>query len=336
MRIVIDAMGGDNAPGAVCEAAAKCSRIPDVELVLVGREAEVRAELDGYGTFDNISIKNADEIITNNEEPVKAIKTKKNSSLVVAAEMLSKGDGDALVSCGSTGAILTAALLIVGRIKGIKRPALATLLPSEKGPVILMDSGANTGCKPENLVQFAIMGNIYMRDYIDIKSPRVGLISNGEEEGKGNALVKETYPLLKDADLNFIGNIEGRDVMYGKADVIVCDGFVGNVILKSIEGMAAVFGNALKKIFLKNIFTKLGALLTKKGITEFKKTMDYREYGGAPFLGVKKPVIKGHGSSDAKAVTAAINQAIVFTRKNYEATLIKELAKTEKGENDDE
>lgn len=336
MRIIIDAMGGDNAPAAVCEAVANCSSKTDAELVLVGREEDIRAELSKYGSFDNVSIVNADEVITNHEEPVKAVKTKKNSSLVVAAKMLKDDEGDAFVSCGSTGAILTAALLIVGRIKGIKRPALATLLPSEKGPVMLIDSGANTGCKPENLVQFALMGNIYMRDYMDIKNPKIALMSNGEEEGKGDALVKETYPILKNSDLNFIGNIEGRDVMLGRADVIVCDGFTGNVILKSIEGMAAVVANALKKIFLKNILTKVGALLTKKGVSEFKKTMDYREYGGAPFLGVKKPVIKGHGSSDSKAVMAAINQAILFAKKNYQQTLINELTTIEEGENEDE
>lgn len=336
MRIIIDAMGGDNAPGAVCEAVANCSKKTDAELVLVGREAEIRAELDKYGDLGNVSIVNADEIITNHEEPVKAVKTKRNSSLVTACEMLKKDEGDAFVSCGSTGAILTAALLIVGRIKGIKRPALATLLPGEKGPVMLIDSGANTSCKPENLIQFALMGNIYMRDYMDIKEPKIALVSNGEEEGKGDALVKETYPLLKKSQLNFIGNIEGRDVMLGKADVIVCDGFAGNVILKTIEGMAAVISNALKKIFLKNALTKIGALLTQKGITEFKRTMDYREHGGAPFLGVKKPVIKGHGSSDSKAVMAAINQAILFAKKNYNETLVKELATIQKGENNDE
>ncbi len=336
MRIIIDAMGGDNAPAAVCEAVAKCSKTTDAELVLVGREEDIRAELGKYGSFDNVKIVNADEVITNHEEPVKAVKTKKNSSLVVAAKMLKDDEGDAFVSCGSTGAILTAALLIVGRIKGIKRPALATLLPSEKGPVMLIDAGANTGCKPENLAQFALMGNIYMRDYMDIKNPKIALMSNGEEEGKGDALVKETYPILKNSDLNFIGNIEGRDVMLGRADVIVCDGFTGNVILKTIEGMATVIGNALKRIFLKNILTKVGALLTKEGISEFKRSMDYREYGGAPFLGVKKPVIKGHGSSDSKAVMAAINQAIMFAQKNYQQTLINELTTIEEGENKDE
>lgn len=336
MRIIIDAMGGDNAPAAVCEAVAKCSKTTDAELVLVGREEDIRAELSKYGSFDNVKIVNADEVITNHEEPVKAVKTKKNSSLVVAAKMLKDDEGDAFVSCGSTGAILTAALLIVGRIKGIKRPALATLLPSEKGPVMLIDSGANTGCRAENLVQFALMGNIYMRDYMDIKNPKIALMSNGEEEGKGDALVKETYPILKNSDLNFIGNIEGRDVMLGRADVIVCDGFTGNVILKTIEGMATVIGNALKRIFLRNILTKVGALLTKEGISEFKRTMDYREYGGAPFLGVKKPVIKGHGSSDSKAVMAAINQAILFAKKNYQQTLINELTTIEEGENKDE
>lgn len=336
MRIIIDAMGGDNAPGAVCEAVAKLSATTDAQLVLVGRENEVRAELAKYGSFDNVSIVNADEVITNYEEPARAVRTKKNSSIVVGAQLLRDDEGDAFVSCGSTGAVLAAALLVVGRIKGIKRPALATIIPSENGPVMLMDSGANTGCKPENLAQFALMGNIYMRDYMGIKEPRIALVSNGEEEGKGDALVKEAYALLKNSDLNFIGNIEGRDVMPGKADVIVCDGFVGNIILKSIEGMVSFFSNVLKKIFLKNTLTKIAALLTKKGISDFKKSMDYREYGGAPFLGVKKPVIKGHGSSDSKAVMAAVNQAIVFVKKNYQETLLNELATIAEGETDDE
>ncbi len=334
MRIIVDAMGGDNAPSAICEAAAKLSGTIGADIVLVGKEAQIRQELAKHGSFDNIQIVNADDVITNNEEPVKAVKSKKNASVVVAAQMLKDGEGDALVSCGSTGALLAASLLIVGRVKGIKRPALAALLPSEKGPVMLIDSGANTNCKSENLLQFAVMGNIYMRDFMGIKEPKIGLISNGEEEEKGNALTKDSHQLIKNSDLNFIGNIEGRDVMLGTADVMVCDGFVGNVILKTVEGMGAVMGRAVKGIFLKNILTKIGALFTIRGVREFKKKMDYREYGGAPFLGVKKPVIKGHGSSDSKAAAAAIVQAKMFWEINYTKTLEKELSGKEAEKNE--
>ncbi|MBQ7793356.1 MAG: phosphate acyltransferase PlsX [Clostridia bacterium] len=320
MRIIVDAMGGDNAPQAVCEAVAKTVGTLGADIVLVGREVEIRAELEKYGSPDGITVVNADEVIQNCEEPVKAVKTRKNSSLVVAAKMLSDGEGDALLSCGSTGALLAAGLLIVGRIKGVKRPALATLLPSEKGPVMLIDSGANTNCKAENLVQFAHMGDIYMRDLQGVKSPRIGIMSNGEEEEKGSTLVKDTHSLLKNEKLNFIGNIEGRDVMEGNADVIVTDGFTGNVILKTVEGMGSVMGRMVKGIFMKNLLTKLGAAFAMSGVNDFKRRMDYREYGGAPFLGVKKPLIKGHGSSDAKAVSAALWQAKRFAEIDFATT----------------
>ena len=230
--------------------------------------------------------------------------------------MLKNGEGDAMLSMGNTGALLASGLLIVGRIKGVLRPALATLLPSNKGPKMLIDAGANTNCKAENLVQFGIMGSIYMKNVLGIDSPTVGLMSNGEEEGKGDELTKETYPLLKEAPVNFIGNIEGRDVMEGTADVITCDGFVGNVILKTVEGMGHVVSDKVKGMFKKSIFTKLGAVFVLGGLKEFKQTMDYREYGGAPLLGTKKPVIKGHGSSDAKAVFSAIYQAKKFVETN--------------------
>ncbi len=313
MKIIIDAMGGDYAPQAPVEAAAKASKELDVELILVGQEDVVREELKKYDyNSGNINIVHADDVISNHEEPVKAVRSKKNASVVVAANMLKNNEGDAMLSMGNTGALLASGLLIVGRIKGVLRPALATLLPTAKGPKMLIDAGANTNCKRENLVQFAIMGSIYMKNVLDIKNPTVGLMSNGEEEGKGDELTKETYPLLKAAPINFVGNIEGRDVMEGNTDVITCDGFVGNVILKTVEGMGHVVSSKVKGIFTKGFFTKIGALFVLKGLNEFKQTMDYREYGGAPLLGTKKPVIKGHGSSDAKAVFSAIKQAKKF------------------------
>ena len=313
MKIIIDAMGGDNAPSAPVRAAARASEELGVEIVLVGKTEVIKNELSSCEYDENkISVAEADDVIENTEEPVKAVKSKRNASVVVAAQMLRRGEGDAMLSMGSTGALLTSALLVVGRIKGIYRPALATLLPTAKGPKMLIDAGANTRSKKGNLVQFAVMGSIYMKNVLGTDNPTVGLISNGEEEGKGDALTKETYPALKAAPVNFVGNIEGRDVMEGTTDVMVCDGFVGNVILKTVEGMGHVVGSKVKEIFTANIFRKIGALFVMKGINAFRKSMDYREYGGAPFLGTRYPVIKGHGSSDAKAVFSAIKQAVRF------------------------
>lgn len=317
MKIIIDAMGGDNAPQAPVKAAVQAVKELDVEIILVGQTQVLKKELSAYDYDENkISIANADEVISNHEEPARAVRSKKGASVVVAANMLKNGEGDAMLSMGNTGALLASGLLIVGRIKGVLRPALATLLPSNKGPKMLIDAGANTNCKAENLVQFGIMGSIYMKNVLGIGSPTVGLMSNGEEEGKGDELTKETYPLLREAPVNFIGNIEGRDVMEGTADVITCDGFVGNVILKTVEGMGHVVSDKVKGMFKKSIFTKLGAVFVMGGLKEFKQTMDYREYGGAPLLGTKKPVIKGHGSSDAKAVFSAIYQAKKFVETN--------------------
>lgn len=324
MRIIIDAMGGDNAPGAQIDGAVRAVNKLGVDIVFVGREEVIREELKKYEyPEDKVSVVNADEVITNHEEPAKAVRSKKNSSIVVAAGMLKNGEADALLACGNTGAILAAGLLIVGRIKGILRPALATTLPTAKGPKLLIDAGANTNCKAENLVQFGIMGSIYMKNVIGIDNPTVGLISNGEEEGKGDELTKSAYPVMKEAPFNFIGNIEGRDVMEGNSDVMVCDGFVGNVVLKTVEGMGHVMGNLVKEMFMKNILTKLGGLFALKGVKQLKKTMDYRSYGGAPLLGTKKPVIKGHGSSDAKAVYNAVVQAKKFVETNVIDEIVK-------------
>lgn len=335
MKIIVDAMGGDHAPMAPVEAAVRAVKELDVEIVLVGKKEVVEKELSAYDyPNDKISIANADEVITNHEEPAKAVRSKKNASVVVAANMLKNGEGDAMLSMGNTGALLASGLLIVGRIKGILRPALATLLPSAKGPKMLIDAGANTNCKPENLVQFGIMGSIYMKNVLGIESPTVGLMSNGEEEGKGDELTKETFPLLKKAPINFIGNIEGRDVMEGTADVITCDGFVGNVILKTVEGMGHVVSTKVKNIFMKSLFTKIGAMFVMGGLNEFKQSMDYREYGGAPLLGTKHPVIKGHGSSDSKAVFSAIRQAKKFVETNLIEEIVNNINCMEEKSND--
>ena len=326
MKIIIDAMGGDHAPQAPIEAGVQAAKVLDVDIVFVGKTDVLQAELRKYQyPAEKIRIVHAETLISNHEEPAKAVRSKKDSSIVIAANLLKDGEGDALLSMGNTGALLAAGLLIVGRIKGILRPALATLLPSAKGPKMLIDAGANSNCKPENLVQFGIMGSIYMSGVMDIKNPTVGLMSNGEEEGKGDELTKETYPLLQQAPVNFIGNIEGRDVMEGNADVITCDGFVGNVILKTVEGMGSVVGSEIKNLFTRNLLTKLGAAFVMKGIKDFRKKMDYREYGGAPLLGTKKPVIKGHGSSDAKAVFNAIRQAKKFVETGMIDEIIKHI-----------
>ena len=323
MRIIIDAMGGDHAPAAPVEAGVRAVQELDVEIVFAGKQELIEAELEKY-SFDRsrISIVNADEIISNHEEPAMAVRTKKNASVVVAANLLKKNQGDAMLSMGNTGALLAAGLLIVGRIKGIHRPALATLLPTAQGPKLLIDAGANTNCRVDHIVQFGIMGSIYMKKVMDFQGPRVGLLSNGEEEGKGDELTKEAFPELAAAPIHFIGNIEGRDIMEGNAEVITCDGFVGNAVLKTIEGMGSVVSSMIKGIFMKNMLTKIGSLFVKGGLQDFKKRMDYREYGGAPLLGVKKPVIKGHGSSDAKAVFSAIYQA----KKCIEQKIVEDIA----------
>lgn len=313
MKILIDVMGGDNAPQAPIEAAVKAANELDVHMVLVGDTEVINNELKKYKyNTENISIVHAPDVISNYDEPAKAVRQRKEASVVVASNMLKNGEGDAMLSMGSTGALLTAGLLIVGRIKGILRPAIATVLPTGQGPKLLIDAGANTNCRPANLVQFGVMGDVYMHNIHNIATPKVGIISNGEEEGKGDDLTKKAFPMLKKAPFNFIGNIEGRDVMEGNCDVMVCDGFVGNVVLKTVEGMGHVISQKVKSIFKKNIITKIGALFVMGGLNDFKKSMDYREYGGAPLLGCKKPVIKGHGSSDAKAIFAAIKQAKMF------------------------
>ncbi|MEE1351536.1 MAG: phosphate acyltransferase PlsX [Clostridia bacterium] len=336
IKILIDVMGGDNAPHAPIEAAVKATNELDVHMILVGDTEIIEKELKKYKyEKDNISIAHAPDVISNYDEPAKAVRQRKEASVVVASNMLKNGDADAMLSMGSTGALLTAGLLIVGRIKGILRPAIATVLPTGQGPRLLIDAGANTNCRPANLVQFGIMGDVYMHNVHEIPEPRVGIISNGEEEGKGDDLTKKTYPLMKNAPFNFIGNIEGRDIMEGNCDVMVCDGFVGNVVLKTVEGMGHVISKKVKGIFKKNLITKIGALFVMSGLNDFKKSMDYREYGGAPLLGCKKPVIKGHGSSDAKAIFAAIKQAKRFISTDVISNIEERLKKinTEEIEN---
>lgn len=331
MKLIIDAMGGDNAPKAPVEAAVRAVNELDIDIILVGNTEVLEPELSAY-SYDKskISVVHCEDVISNYDEPVKSVKNRKDASVVVAANLLKDGGGDAMLSMGSTGALLAAGLLIVGRIKGISRPALATVLPTYESVVLLMDAGANTVCRSDNLLQFAVMGSIYMKNVMGRKDPKVGLVSNGEEECKGNELVREAYTLLKESSVNFYGNIEGRDINMGVVDVAVCDGFVGNVVLKTVEGVGLVVNMMLKDMFLKNIRTKMSAVLVKDGLRTLKKRMDYTEYGGAPLLGTKKPVIKGHGSSDAKAVFSAIKQSKKFVETNVIDDIQKSLTEDEK------
>lgn len=310
MKIAIDAMGGDHAPQEPVKGAIDALKHIDAHMVLIGDEDQIHLELKKY-TYDTsrVSVVHTTEIITGEDKPVQAIKRKKDSSMVVGLLKLKDQDIDGFVSAGNTGALLAGGLLRVGRIKGIDRPALCSVYPTSKGMSILTDAGANADCKPRNLLEFGIMGSLYAQNVLGINNPRVGLANIGHEEGKGNALVIEAYDMLKDTNLNFIGNVEARDIPEGATDIIVCDGFTGNIILKLSEGVVKSFSSMMKKVFMKSPLTKVAALLVKNGLGEMKKNMDYTEYGGAPLLGVKGLVVKAHGSSNAKAFMNAIRYA---------------------------
>lgn len=318
MKIIIDAMGGDNAPRAIVEGAAAAQREFGVDIVLVGKEEQVRACLADCGAKDNehITVVHADEIIDMHDDPATAVRRKKDSSMAVALNLLRDGAGDAAISAGSTGALLTGATLTVKRIRGIRRAAMAPVLPNGGKGVVLIDCGANVECTPEYLLQFGYMGSYYSRSILGCESPRVGLLNNGSEDTKGTELCKAAYALLQEAGeagrLNFIGNVEGTDVFSGKVDVIVTDGFSGNILLKSVEGTAKFLMKNIKSALMTSTKSKLGALLIKKDLYGVKKMMDVSEVGGTAFIGITKPVIKAHGSSDARAVRSAVKQAIAF------------------------
>lgn len=314
MNIVIDAFGGDNAPLEVLKGASQAQADFDIDITLVGDEATIKkcAE-DNSVDISKLRIKQADTVIDVCEEPTNVIKSKKDCSMAVGMKMLADGEGDAFVSAGSTGALVVGATFIVKRQKGIKRPALATILPTSGAPAMLLDSGANADCRPEMLVQFAIMGSAYMNKILGVESPKVGLVNIGSEESKGRELELETYQQLKVAPVNFTGNIEARQIPMGDCDVVVTDGFSGNLLLKLYEGMAKFFAGELKGMLTANFKSKIAALLVLKNIKIFRKKVDYSEYGGAPLLGTAKPVIKAHGSSNAKAFYNAIRQAKLFT-----------------------
>ena len=319
MRIILDAMGGDNAPLAPVMGAMQAAKDFGAQITLVGRGEEILEAMRKQGINDlpaGIEIANADEVVDMHDDPANVIRKKKNSSMVIGLRMLAEGQGDAFVSAGSTGALLSGATLIVKRVKGIRRASMGPVMPNKAGgKTVMVDCGANAECTPEFLLQFGLVGSLYAKKYLGVANPKVGLLNIGTEDTKGTQLQKDAYALLTDAAnkdlINFVGNVEARDVPLGAVDVIVCDGFSGNVLLKSIEGTAMFMGSLMKnKIFKRNFFSKIGYLFCKPGVDEVMKMMDYREIGGTQFLGIKKPVIKAHGSSDALAFRNAVKQAI--------------------------
>ena len=332
VRVALDAMGGDNAPGEVVKGAIDAVNEKDnIKVFLVGKEALINEELNKY-TYnkEQIEVVAADEIIEFNESPVMAIRRKKNSSIVVALNLVKNQQCDAFVSAGSTGAILAGGQFIVGRTKGVERAPLAPLIPTLKGASLLIDCGANVDARPSHLLQFAKMGSIYMEHVVGIKNPKVAIVNIGTEEEKGNALVKETYPLLKACnDINFIGSIESRDIPKGEADVIVCEAFVGNVILKLYEGLSGALISKIKTGLTSTTKSKIGAVLVKPAIKNTLKSFDTSEYGGAPLLGLNGLVVKTHGSASSKEVKNSILQCITFTQQHVTDKIEENIMKNE-------
>jgi glycerol-3-phosphate acyltransferase PlsX len=319
MRIIVDAMGGDNAPHEIVRGAVDAVKELGVDVTLVGRGEDILAALKKLGYDDlpeGVTIAHASQVVEMSDSAASSGKDKPDSSMAVGLKMLAEGEGESFVSAGSTGALLAGAIFTVKRIKGIKRAALAPVIPTKNGGAVLIDCGANLECKPEYLLQFGFMGSLYARKALGIENPRVGLLNVGAEETKGTDMHQRAYKLLEASGtagrVNFIGNVESRDVAFGAADVVVSDGYGGNILLKTMEGVGLFFADMLKGIFYKNLFTKIAALMVKKGLRSFKKIMDYTETGGSPLLGLQKPVIKAHGSSNAKAVKNAIRQAQNF------------------------
>lgn len=329
MKIIVDAMGGDNAPLEILKGSMMAvDEFPIDEIVFVGDENKI----DSCVKENNLQLKKSSVVhctqeITMCDDPKAVIKAKPDSSLSVGFKLLNEGRGDAFVSAGNTGAITVGSTLITKRIKGVKRPAIASVMPNAEKFFLLMDCGANAECRPEFLYQFGLLGSIYMKNIMKIENPRVALANNGSEETKGTPVIKEAYQLMKNAPFNFVGNIEGRQIPFGGADVVVADGFTGNLILKTYEGVAKVLMNEIKNIFYKNTLSKLSYLGVKSGLDEMKKQFDYKEYGGAVMLGVRKPVIKSHGSADARTFKNAIKQAVWFLQTDLITKITNELGK---------
>jgi len=337
MRVILDGMGGDLAPAEMVKGAVQAAELIDDEIVIVGEKKQIEKELKkNRYKGDNITIAPASEVITMHDSPVKAIRQKKDSSLVRGLNMLKDGEGDLFVSAGNTGALIVGARLILGRIRGVDRPALASVYPDMKTmePCLLVDAGASAESKAQNLLEYGLMGSIFMEKAWGRENPRVGLVNLGAEESKGTSVTKDAYQRLKASHLNFIGNVEGRDVPKGVCDVIVCDGFVGNVILKLTEGAALSIFSLVKQAITENLKTKIGGALIRGQLMKMKESFDYEEYGGAPVLGVDGPVMKMHGSSTATAVKNAIIRGIPYARENVVDIIRNEMLDIEVVEED--
>ena len=336
MKIILDAMGGDHAPEAPVLGALQASRDFGAQITLVGKGEEILEVMrkNGVDTLpEGMEIANADDVVDMHDDPATMVHKRKNSSMVIALKMLADGQGDACISAGSTGALLTGATLIVKRVKGIRRAAMGPAMPNKAGgKTVILDCGANAECTPEFLLQFGIVGSLYAKHSFGVASPKVGLLNIGTEDSKGTDLQKQAYALLQNADrqglIHFVGNVEARDVPLGAVDVVVCDGFAGNVLLKSIEGTAMFMGSLMKhRIIKRSLASKIGYLFCKPGVDEVMKMLDYREIGGTQFLGIKKPVIKAHGSSDARAFRNAVKQAMDAAGSDISQELEQALAK---------
>lgn len=336
MKIILDAMGGDHAPEAPVLGAVQAAKDFGAQITLIGRGEEILEVMRANGIENlpaGIEISHADDVVDMHDDPAAVIHKRKNSSMVMGLKMLSDGAGDAFVSAGSTGALLSGATLLVKRVKGIRRAAMGPVMPNKAGgKTVILDCGANAECTPEFLLQFGIVGSLYAKKYLGIDNPRIGLLNIGTEDSKGTDLQKQAYALLRSAAeqglINFVGNVEARDVPLGAVDVVVCDGFAGNVLLKSIEGTAMFMGSLMKhRIFKRNLLSRIGYLFCKRGVDEVMKMLDYREIGGTQFLGIKKTVIKAHGSSDAVAFRNAVKQAMDAAGSDISAELEQALAK---------
>lgn len=334
INVAVDAMGGDNAPVEIIKGAAQAVQQSErIKVFLVGKEEVIQKELANYSLpLEQVEIVNATEVIETAEPPVAAIRAKKDSSIVKGMKLVKDGTCDAFVSAGSTGAVLVGGQVLVGRNKGVERPPLAPVIPTAKGAALLIDCGANVDARPSHLVQFAQMGSIYMENVLGVKNPKVGIVNIGAEEEKGNALVKETFPLLKECkEINFVGSVEARDIPAGAVDVVVCEAFVGNVILKMYEGVGSVMLHEIKKGMLSTLRSKIGALLVKPALKETLKTFDLEQYGGAPLLGLKGLVVKTHGSSKAVEIKNSILQCETFKEQQINEKIKARLGQKEEG-----
>lgn len=334
MIILVDAMGGDNAPDAIVNGCIDAVIEQEgFDILLIGDSEKINKILkERKFNSPRLKITHAQEVITNDDMPTKAIKSKKNSSMVVGFNLLREKKGDVFLSAGNSGALLTGALLLVGRLKGVDRPALGAIIPTKTGKALLIDAGLNSSCKPVNYLQFGIFGSIYMKELFNIENPKVGLINMGSEDKKGNEMIKQAFSMLSESSLNFVGNIEGNDVIEGKVDVAVCDGFVGNVLLKFLEGAASFMFGALKEMYTKNVISKLSALAIKKDLKSFKQRLDRDEHGGAPILGINGLVFKSHGSSNTKTIKNVIIKAFKIANTSFLGQLCEQFKNMEVGD----